>query len=78
MNDPVDLNVLRQMTDGDAALEQELFAEFFTSFEAGIAALKRLTDPAHQEDWRKQAHALKGMAVNLGAMALGAVCKQAQ
>lgn len=78
MSDPVDLTNLRSMTDGDVDMELVLFEEFYRTFDEGIAALQGFMQPEHQEQWRKQAHALKGVAVNLGAAALGAICKQAQ
>lgn len=78
MTDPIDLASLRLMTDGDAEMERELFDEFLRSFEEGITALHQLLGPTQHEAWRKQAHALKGMAVNLGAAPLGVVCKHAQ
>ncbi len=78
MTTPVDLTNLRSMTDGDAEMEKALFDEFFSSFEAGIVALRANIEEAAAETWRKQAHALKGMALNLGAIKLGELCKKGQ
>jgi len=74
--EPVDLTNLRSMTDGDAEMEKALFEEFFSSFEAGMASLQKNIGDA--EAWEKEAHALKGVALNLGAMELGGLCKKAQ
>ena len=78
MNASVDLTNLRSMTDGDVDMERELFGEFFHSFELGIAALHNASGGGCEEDWRKQAHSLKGIALNLGAQKLGGFCKRAQ
>jgi HPt (histidine-containing phosphotransfer) domain-containing protein len=78
MNAPVDLTNLRSMTDGDREMEKALFEEFFSSFEAGIASLQANIGAAAAEAWRKEAHALKGIALNLGAMELGELCKKGQ
>lgn len=77
MAEPVDLANLHSMTDGDAEMEKALFSEFFNSFEKGISVLHQ-GSAGDSEVWRKQAHALKGIALNLGAYQLGALCKQAQ
>lgn len=78
MNQPIDLTNLRSMTDGDKEMEKALFEEFFSSFEQGIKVLSESLGEKHAEIWRKQSHALKGIAVNLGAEKLGAYCKQGQ
>ena len=78
MNAPVDLTNLRSMTDGDVELEKTLFEEFYTSFEKGILALRTNCANSSAEAWRSNAHALKGVALNLGAEKLGALCKKAQ
>lgn len=78
MNTPVDLTNLRSMTDGDKEMERALFEEFFTSFETGIASLQANMGEAAAEAWRKETHALKGVALNLGALKLGELCKKAQ
>ena len=74
----VDLTNLREMTDGDPEMERELFAEFISSFESELAQLRASQGESASETWRRRAHALKGIAFNLGAMQLGNLCKQAQ
>ncbi len=78
MNAPVDLTNLRALTDGDSEMELALFEEFFNAFEEGISALNDFDIQNDNEIWRKQAHALKGIALNLGANMLADVCKHAQ
>lgn len=74
----VDLTNLREMTDGDPEMEKELFAEFISSFESELAELQASQSDRASETWRRRAHAMKGIAFNLGAMRLGELCKQAQ
>ncbi len=76
--EPVNLTNLRSMTDGDEELEKALFAEFISSFDLGIAELNQTQEPDFAETWRKQAHALKGISLSLGAEKLGELCKSAQ
>lgn len=78
MTQSVDLTNLRDMTDGDPDMERELFAEFISSFENELAQLRASLSDGASETWRRRAHALKGVAFNLGAMRLGELCKQAQ
>ncbi len=78
MQEAVDLTNLRSMTDGDVEMEKLLFEEFFSSFEDGIASLQTNLENDVAETWRKQAHSLKGISLNLGAMELGELCKKAQ
>lgn len=78
MASPVDLTNLRSMTEGNKAIEAEVFGEFITSFEDGIARLKQHCLDSNQDAWKKCAHALKGIALNLGAERLGDLCNLAQ
>lgn len=78
MSEPVDLANLRSMTDGDVDMEKILFEEFFSSFDLSISVLQGSFGEDATETWRKEAHALKGISLNLGAMNLGELCKKAQ
>lgn len=78
MTDAVNLENLREMTGGDQALEKELFEVYVTSAEDCLAALKASTASENAENWRTQAHAWKGMSLNLGAEPLGKLCAEAQ
>lgn len=75
MESPVNLDNLRTITDGDAAMEAELFRIFLASSHERIMGLRAAGDDTA---WEKEAHALKGICLNLGAGPLGALCKQAQ
>jgi HPt (histidine-containing phosphotransfer) domain-containing protein len=78
MEPPVDLTNLHSMTDNDTELEKALFEEFFSSFEKGMSSMQANCSKATAGTWRSDAHALKGIALNLGAAALGNLCKIAQ
>lgn len=78
MTEPVNLENLREMTGGDPALENELFGVYLQASDDCLKALKDSTGGGKEEIWRTQAHAWKGMSLNLGAEALGSLCAQAQ
>jgi len=78
MTDPVNLENLREMTGGDLALEKELFEVFLTSSQDCLNALQANAGAGQEETWRSQAHAWKGMSLNLGADELGKLCAEAQ
>jgi HPt (histidine-containing phosphotransfer) domain-containing protein len=75
----VDLSNLREATDGDRELEQELFEEYITSSQELVSELDDLlAQSGDNESWRKAAHALKGISANLGANRLAEISKHAQ
>ncbi len=78
MNTSVDLTNLREMTGNDAALEKELFNIFLITAAESITILRNSCEPDATEAWRKAAHALKGISLNLGAEGLGKLCEEAQ
>lgn len=79
MNTPVvDLTNLRSITDGDAEMEKALFEEFYSAFDNGLRTLEASREESASDQWRTSAHALKGVAANLGAVRLGDLCKTAQ
>ena len=78
MSTPVNLLNLREMTGDDKEMEKELFQVFIDSAETCLKDLAVSTTPQTAETWRKQAHALKGISLSLGAEKLGDLCKQAQ
>lgn len=78
MSNPVDLTNLREITEGDAEMERELFTEFIDAADSYIENMGTLTEEVLNEEWRKAAHAFKGIAINLGANRLGELCKKAQ
>ncbi len=78
MSETVNLENLREMTGGDPDLEKELFSVYLQGSEDCLTAMQASTGGGQEETWRAQAHAWKGMSLNLGAAALGALCAQAQ
>lgn len=78
MSSPVDLTNLREITDGDTQMENELFREFLSASDSYVVGLASLTSANQNEEWRKTAHAFKGISFNLGANHLGELCKKAQ
>jgi HPt (histidine-containing phosphotransfer) domain-containing protein len=78
MNAPVDLTTLRRITEGDTALETELFKVFLRSARECIAALHFHCQSGDDEGWRRHAHAFKGISYGIGALKLGDLCLQAQ
>lgn len=79
MSEPVvDLSNLRELTDGDTELERELFAEFIASSAEMLKNMQSLCVDGYNEDWYQNAHALKGLAANLGANKMMEAGKLAQ
>lgn len=76
--DPVNLNNLRDITGGDTEIEKELFQVFLDSAQDCLTALATSCAADDTETWRKQSHAFKGISYNLGAEALGDICRTAQ
>lgn len=71
----IDLDQLRTMTAGDAALAVEALGIFRQSAELWA----RLLDPqAEDAQWADAAHGIKGAARSIGAMALGDACEAAE
>jgi HPt (histidine-containing phosphotransfer) domain-containing protein len=71
----LDLDQLKMMTGGDAALAAEALGIFRQSADLWV----RLLDPqAEPEQWADAAHGIKGAARSVGAMALGEACEMAE
>ena len=78
-NDSVDLTNLRELIQNDHEMEAALFDEFISSSNALMKELETYISCNDQnEEWRKAAHALKGIAINLGAERLGELAKDCQ
>ncbi len=78
MMDAVDLTNLRTITGGDASVERELFTIFLESSAECLTALQNNTHAAGSDEWKRQAHAFKGISHALGATLLGDLCRDAQ
>lgn len=71
----IDLTQLETMTGGDAPLAAEAIGIFRQSADLWGRMLDPQSDPDH---WADAAHAIKGAARSVGAMALGDVCETAE
>ncbi|MEM6781002.1 MAG: ATP-binding protein [Pseudomonadota bacterium] len=77
-HNPVDLEHLRQFTDGDPDEEKEFFDVFLSQAEESMQDLENNVTEGYNENWKKAAHKLKGSAANLGAADLSDLCKTAE
>ncbi len=75
---PVDMEQLRNFTDGDQDEEQALFGLFLDQTYNLITTLEQNTETEGADAWQSSAHRLKGSAGNLGAMRLHELCKRAE
>ncbi len=72
----IDLEHLELFTEGNEDEEYKLFELFID--QASIT-LQTLSDNLqNNEEWREAAHKLKGSALNMGAVAMASVCKEAE
>ena len=75
---PVDLANFRSITGADPVLEQRFFRLFFESSVECLDAMQTSMKDGACDVWRRQAHALKGTSLNLGAGQLSQLCLEAQ
>ncbi|TAH37566.1 MAG: Hpt domain-containing protein [Alphaproteobacteria bacterium] len=78
MNQILNLSNLRELTGGDIDLEKQLFNVFLDSSEECLSHLQQTAGPNDAEQWKRHAHAWKGISLNLGAEKLADICKNAQ
>lgn len=71
----IDLEQLKTMTSGDAALAAEALGIFRQSADLWSRLLDPQSEPAQ---WADAAHGIKGAARSVGAMALGDACEFAE
>lgn len=71
----IDLAHLGIYTQGDAALERELFQLFGGSARSYVDAMRRAED---HEAWRQAAHGLKGAARSIGAFGVADLAERAE
>lgn len=73
----IDLSYLRQITEGDAKLEQELLHLFHATAERCISAMAKNFDSS-LKDWSGIVHELNGAAATIGADTLRTLCAEAE
>lgn len=78
MQAPVNFDNLRDITGGDTEQEASLFASFLTTAHHCMENLRAAFAAADEVGWRHQAHAFKGVCMNMGAGHLSELCGQAQ
>jgi HPt (histidine-containing phosphotransfer) domain-containing protein len=70
----LDMTNLRDMIDNDYVVERTLIAAFHECYAVSLHELgQSLRDNSHAQ-WRNAAHAMKGIAFNIGAYRLGDAC----
>ena len=74
----VDLNHLREFSDGEAEIEIEFYQVYAAQAETCLEDLQTHLNQSNDEEWRKTSHKLKGASANLGAFTLFELCKQAE
>jgi HPt (histidine-containing phosphotransfer) domain-containing protein len=74
----VNFEILHTITGNDSVVEAELLDVFLVSMEESIAGLRDAYHKGENSAWKGYAHAMKGVAMNLGAEQLGEMCRHAQ
>ena len=72
---PINLEKLREVTEGDAALERQLFMLYFDTAERCLASLKTQIHVDDGATWKNAAHELKGASANIQAGKIAELCK---
>lgn len=75
--DAIDLNHLREFSDGEKDIEIEFYSVYKEQADQCIDELADYIDD-NDDEWRKAAHKLKGASANLGAFPLSQICKLAE
>ncbi len=75
---PVDLTRLNEFTEGDKDTEAMVINLFLNTAYEAFDRLKNAQLSGETEEWREAAHSFKGASGNLGAMALHAICTDAE
>lgn len=75
---PVDLTRLNEFTEGDKDTESMVITLFLETAYESFDRLKNAQLSGEAEEWSKAAHSFKGASGNLGAMALHAICTDAE
>ena len=75
---PVDLTRLHEFTEGDKDTENMVINLFLETAYESFDRLKNAQLSDESDEWSKAAHSFKGASGNLGAMALHAICSDAE
>ena len=75
---PINIPHLESFTEGDPAIEKELFNIFVDQMGLGLSNLEAHMGEHAKIEWKAAAHRFKGAAANLGAEKLAALCFEAE
>lgn len=78
MNAVLDMTNLRDIIDDDKVLEAELVRNFHACYRTCVVDMEDSLHSNNPVQWRNAAHALKGVALNLGAEQLSALSYEAE
>jgi signal transduction histidine kinase/CheY-like chemotaxis protein len=74
----LNLEYIREYSQGNAALEREFATTFVDQAREHILKLEALCAGGHSDAWKEYAHLLKGGAATMGAVQLRELCARAQ
>jgi HPt (histidine-containing phosphotransfer) domain-containing protein len=74
--DPATFNGLVEMIGGDLAFVDDLVDTYIDDGQRQVAALRDAVTSGVPDDLVRPAHSLKSSSLNVGALALGALCRQ--
>lgn len=75
---PVDMDYLEILTDGNPEEEKELFEIFTDQMDKSIKELEMSFVNQDNHTWERIAHRMKGSSASLGANILSDACKKAE
>jgi HPt (histidine-containing phosphotransfer) domain-containing protein len=74
----LDIQALREITDGDRDLERALVRLYCSTAERCVAQLRLLADQDEDHQWKRVVHELMGASANIHANQIAALCKYAE
>lgn len=74
----LNVETLREITEGDRELEQKFIDMFMRNFGDCLARLEPLVDYDSEKLWSKIVHELKGSSANIRAETLSEICSEAE
>jgi len=74
----IDMRHLRDITDGDAEFEKELFDVFFENARDNIDKMVNAVQSKNIDAWKASSHSFKGAAASIGAFDLSDILEHAQ
>ena len=78
MTAPVDLSHVEEMAAGNEDIVKGLVDIFISTSDQTIDKMAGLCGDENSENWKSEAHSLKGSALSIGAANFVEICKEAQ